>query len=106
MANYKEAAITGTKWQRANKITISNPHVGLPSISFAEEDLTVLSDGRMTNTPLSTLDQAFDNPATVFNLVNPLDGTVIGTATYQDVYVMMFSIYAALAAARDAAPAP
>lgn len=101
MANYREQAITGSKWLRSNKVTINNPFQGIPQITFSEEEITLLSDGRAVNSPAGLLEKTFETPEGSFNLVNPVDGSVIGTSSYQDVYVILHSLYISLAQARD-----
>lgn len=103
--NYREQAITGSKWVRSNRVTITHPYNGLSTIAFGEEEITMLSDGRTHTANLPGIRQAFDNPNTTFDLLNPQTGEVIGTASHLDVYVMLNSLYRDLAAKRDAAEA-
>ena len=39
-----------------------------------------------------------------FDVMHPITGAVISTATYQDVYVLLSSLYLSLATARDTPP--
>ena len=102
MANYRETELTGSKWVRSNRVTCINPYNGTPFISFGEEEITLLSDGRTTNAPLGEIHQDFTDPSVEFPLLNPATGESIGTATYGQVYVILHSLYMALAATRDA----
>jgi hypothetical protein len=102
MANYKEASVTGTKWTRAPRIVFLNPHNGVPSVQIEEEEITELADGRVVNTPLGSLTAALDNPAATFPLLNPADGSVVGSMTHGELYAAIFSMYMALGAIRDA----
>ncbi|MFC7460747.1 hypothetical protein [Hydrogenophaga defluvii] len=103
MSNYREQAISGQKWVRSNSVQISNPYQGLPVVRFGEEEIAVLSDGKTINTPLEGLTEPFTDPAKTFPLLNPVTGEALGaTASYQDVYVLLHSLYIALAVARDA----
>jgi hypothetical protein len=100
--NYRESAVTGSKWTRSQSVTVSNPLSGVPEIAFSEEEVSLLSDGRAINNPVGVLRKVFDTPATTFPLLNPVDNTVIGTASHQEVYILLHSLYMALAAERDA----
>jgi len=103
MANYKEEQLTADKWVRSNRVTITNPYQGVPKITFGEEEITLLSDGRAVNLPLQGLVQGFTDPTTVFPVLNPVTGEDTGTtATYGDLYVMLHSLYISLAKIRDA----
>ena len=53
MANYKESAISGTKWIRSNRVSLDNPYQGIPSILFDEEQITVAQGARMAGMSLS-----------------------------------------------------
>ena len=91
--------ITGKKWKRANVISIQNPLNGIPSISFNQEITASFDDGTFASIEYAgMITEQFINTAEAFNLLNPLDGTVIGTSTYQDAYVMLASLYAHIAA--------
>ena len=102
MADYKQATVSGTLWQRASQIIFNNPINGMPGVEFQEEQAVTVGDQTITN-KVGNLHANFDNPMGTFNLINPMDGTVIGTAHYQDVYVMVYSLYLDLATKRDAA---
>ena len=101
MSKYKEENLTGQKWVRSNRVTVLNPYDGAPVITFSEEEVALLSDGRSVNTPVGNLQKTFDDPIGSFDLLNPVDGSVIGSATYQDVYVILHSLYIWLAQERD-----
>jgi hypothetical protein len=105
MSDYKEASLTGSKWQRAHTVNIFNSYGGVPWIRFLEETITLLSDGQVQHVPAGEMQAEFTDPATSFNLISPLDNTtVIGSATYGDLHVMLHSLYFHLATARDNAP--
>ena len=44
---------------------------------------------------------ALTNPEEEFNLINPTDGSVIGIVKYQDVFVILHSLYISLDTPRD-----
>lgn len=101
MPNYKQTSIAGESWVRAYQIIIDNRYGQTPQIVFNEEEI---ADATTTtfNKHVSHIVESFSDPTKTFDLLNPVDGTVIGTVSYQDVYVMLSSLYAHLAAARDA----
>lgn len=102
MANYREQSLSGQKWVRSNSVHISNPYQGVPVLRFGEEEITTLSDGKTVNAPMQGLVEPFSDPAKTFPLINPVTGESLGaTASYQDVYVLLHSLYIALATARD-----
>jgi hypothetical protein len=93
MTDYLEQSITGKTWVRSDGVTISNPYGGAPECRFSKERITELSDGTKVNTQLPPVSDQFLNPAEQFNLLHPLTGDVVGTATYQEVYVMLYSLF-------------
>lgn len=98
--NYKESSISGTSWVRANKITITNGYNEVPTIHFHEEEVAEVN-GSVYRKELGAMTTEMTDGATTFPLINPMDGSVIGSATYQQLQVMMFSLYFALATKRD-----
>ncbi len=104
MADYKESLISGKKWQRCNRIQIENPYNGSKYINMVEEEIADIGDGIMVNTPKGNIIEPFADPAAVVNLINPETGESLGsTVTYQDIYVILHSLYIQLATQRDAA---
>ena len=101
MSDYKEVSLTGVSWQRAHLITIANSHGGTPWIKFQEERITQLSDGQVLHSPVGELIEEMVDPSTVFNVINPLTGDIVGTATYQDLQVLLYSLYFHLVGLRD-----
>lgn len=105
MANYKETTVAGTSYVRAREVHIDNPLGGPGKVQFMEEKVLNL-DGSVAVVPNPGLDflaESFtpDNVATSFAMMGP-DGTPTGaTATYQDVYNTLFSLYYHLALRRD-----
>lgn len=101
MANYRESSVAGTQYRRAGEVVISN---GLEkkSIQFIEQDVVVL-DGTVVVKHGDTIDELFtlENAATPFDLLNPETGEVLGSMTYQDLYVGLHSLYLHLATTRD-----
>lgn len=105
MANYKESQVSGTSWVRANEIIIGNPYEGMPQIHFREEEVLLVGDKTMrqpvAGMVFKPLTASFAEPATQFNLVHPDTDAVIGSSTYQDVQVLLYSLYRHLANIRD-----
>ena len=59
MADYKETSISGTAWQRAQMIIISN-HLGqLPTVTYQEEAIISLDDGHIQK-PLAAFGYQID----------------------------------------------
>lgn len=106
MADYNEKIISGqyTEYQRSNKIIVTNDLGSIPEITFMEQIVGTLPDGSKV-TPRNTkcVDQLM-NPAESFNLLNPIDDSIIGSLTYQDVYITLYSLYRHVAAKRDNPP--
>lgn len=89
MAEYQ-----GKKWRRSHKVCVSNPYGGVPTIIFNEEDIAEFADTSTASLgEKGAITESFTNPLETFNLINPLDGTVIGTSSYQQVYIMLHSLY-------------
>ena len=105
MQNYKETTVSGTSYVRANEVSIKNALNGYKGIMFVEEEVSILGE-KILRENVGPIHQEFsaENASTEFELLNPVTNEPIGsTATYQDVYVLLFSLYYHLAAARDAA---
>lgn len=102
MTNYKETTIAGSEYQRARLISITNEHNTNNSITFVEEKIKFFGDEHF-HTDVSSIVETLtaENATQQFNLLNPVDGTTIGTATYQDLYVLLYSLYIKLANDRD-----
>jgi hypothetical protein len=102
MSDYKESSLTGNKWQRAHTVNIYNSYGGIPWVKFVEEIITNLSDGQILHSPVGELQAEFTDPTTTFNLVSPVDNeTIVGSATYGELHVMLHSLYFHLASIRD-----
>lgn len=105
MPNYKETNVTGTSYVRANEVTVRNVLDGYKGIMYVEEEVSILGEKIMREN-VGALHQEFtaENASTEFPLLNPVTNEPIGaTATFQEVYVLLFSLYYHMAALRDAA---
>ena len=88
------ADILGKKWVRACSVHISNPLGGVPSIVFSQEVVASFDDGTtLTLESSANIVDDFKDPTESFNLLNPADDSIIGTATYQDIYVMLYGLH-------------
>jgi hypothetical protein len=107
MASYQESTVTGTAWKRCNKIEIRNPYQGQKLAIFLEEELTSLANGKIIQEPSTNIQEPFADPTKIVELVDPTTGTPLGnTVTYQEIYVILHSLYIQLADERDAASIP
>jgi len=103
--NYQQSTIQGeiTIWRRARRVCINNNFEQMPEIEFYEEEKTITPNAVLSR-DTETLKETFTNPLEEFNLLHPETGEVIGTAKYQDIYVMLYSLYMKLAERRDNPP--
>jgi len=114
MSEYREAAVEGTSRVRARAMHFNNPLDGLPSVYVEEERVTLLNGhniitdcaGVMGSGELPVISEPLTDMAATFALRDPVTGaldTSGATATYGQVYVLLYSLYWHLAEARDAA---
>lgn len=103
MASYKESTVSGSIWTRANNVTLLNPYGELPTAIFQEENVVALSDGKYVSQSAGSCTDVFtpESSSETFNLLHPSTGDIIGTAAYQDVYVLLSSLYLHVANKRD-----
>lgn len=102
MADYKEGAVAGMKWNRASKIVITNELGINPSILFVEQEVIALPDGTNIQRDVGNLYGTFD-PELAFDLYDPITGEIAaGQATMNDVYELIYSYFRHVAAERDA----
>lgn len=85
--------------------TISYGPLGVPtSMSISEEMVVVLSDASTLNFPITTgaLQATITDPSQAFNVVDPTNGAIVGTKTFAQLKIDLYSLYLYLAAIRDA----
>lgn len=107
MTKYNQANVSGESWLRAYQIICYNGYDEEPRIRYDEENLIALSNGEILRNSsgksiVKTL--TVDNALTNFKLRDPTTGECIGnsTSTFQNLYVMLYSLYFHLAKERDA----
>lgn len=100
--DYKADTIKGK--QRAFEMLVKNPDGGIPTIDFSEELVVRDGDTVIYQKDTGHATDSLTDPAEVVQLVNPVTGEVIGEFTYQDYYVMSYSVYRHVAAKRDELP--
>ena len=104
MPDYKEAAVTGTSWQRCCQIVIDNPRNAVPTVRFDEESVMAMSDGTEVRRTVGNLALPFD-PAKLIPLRDPATGELTGdVSSYGMAYVLLYSAYLAAATERDTPP--
>ena len=101
MPNYKEASVSGAVFQHAYQIIIDNPYQGNPHITFLEEEVITLSDGKIVKVSVPGCSGDFKVDAT-FPLLHPETGQYLGEATHGQLQLMMYSLYMSLRAQVDA----
>lgn len=101
--NYRQTEGTATTWRRSSQVQILNPWGGIPSIRFSEEDVANVN-GQDIKMPLMFSVNAEFHSAAEIPLINPETGESLGkSATHEDLYVLLHSLYIQLAARRDEA---
>lgn len=96
--------VSGTKWKRSNIVKIYNDLDATPSVIFKEQ--WVIDDGEIKmKQPAGGCSDKMENPSETFDLLNPETQEVIGSMSYQEVYVALHSLYRHVAGKRDAAAA-
>lgn len=104
MSNYKQSAVTGESWVRAVRVVLENPLGGGAAATFIEETVVSTPAGNIMQAAGNVVEPfTVDNAAEAFDVLNPETGEVVGSATYQDVYALLHSLYYHVAAKRDAA---
>ena len=102
MADYKEQAVAGKQWTRCNLVLIDNTFNAAPSISFQEEQVTIVGE-EIFKKNSGSINLTFD-PSRVIPLIDPATGNPTGaTTTFGEIQVALWSLYMAEAVARDSA---
>lgn len=113
MPKYNEATVVGETWRRSPGLTGTNVFGTNPILSYDEEDLLLLEDNSVMRRPVVGpsnrlfVELSAENALTQFQLRNPQTEEYIEAyATYQDLFVLVHSLYFHLAKIRDRGPSP
>lgn len=99
--NYQEKNVTGKSWKHCHSVLVNNDFGVPPMFTFHEKLLTQLDD-QVIQEPTGCVSGFFD-PVGVIQLRNPETGELTGEImTQADMYTALWSLYIALAEARDA----
>jgi hypothetical protein len=108
MPKYNETNVIGESWIRPNRVMFSIKYKENATISYQEEEILNVSENEVIKTIKTVgsnlLTETFtpNNANTTFELINPETELPTGnTATYQDLYVLIHSLYFHLAKKRD-----
>lgn len=105
MNDYRQSLVSGSTYQRGRSLYFENPRNATRSLLVREERVTVLADREIAEFS-GEIRKNVTDLTVEFPLRNPVDNELIGqTATYQDLYVLLFSLYWHLAEERDASEA-
>ena len=103
MPNYKQSSVTaGEAWTRAYQVVIENRLDQVPVIVFNEE-IVVNTGTTKVSKHISSVGESFQDPTKTFELIHPETGANLGTASYQQLYVFLSSLYLHVAQNRDIA---
>lgn len=101
--DYKSSQLSGSQWQRCNRVVINNHYGSTPQITLNEEVISEVG-GKVFREDAGAISVAF-NPDAVVELLNPTTGEPLGaTMTQGQIHVALWSLYMTSALARDAAP--
>lgn len=102
MADYKEQAVSGKRWQRASRIVIRLPFGQAPTMLVDEESITE-AGGQAHVTPIqaTNLFMQFD-PVRTFPLRNPITDELTGdNGAHADLQVLLYSLVRHMQTLRD-----
>jgi len=100
MANYKQEALNGAKYNRFSRITIYNPLNQTAAVSVAEEQVLSL-DGEIIKREVGEVSKSFD-PTEMFQERDPQTGELTGkTLNAYEVYKAIYSYVITMAIQRD-----
>lgn len=109
MPKYNESTITGESWRRSFQLFGINEYGSGPEITFNEEDVVLMESGKLLKSFAGKVGTTFtaENATTQFQLRNPASDEYIDQySTYQDVFVLLHSLYFHLAKERDKGQKP
>lgn len=103
MANdYRQTDVAGTSYVRGRSMYFENPKGCVPSVLIRLEEVINLADRQMTR-DAGEIIKSFDDMTVEFPLRDPATNDVIEgqTATYGQVFALLFSAFWHLAEERD-----
>ena len=103
MSNYRESSASGTSHVRAHTVVFNNQEQ-YKSAEFHEEKVIVMEDGEVIRKRTGAINESFtvENSVNEFPVIDPISGQDTGaTATYGQVYALLYSLYLELAVSRD-----
>ena len=103
MSNYRESSASGTSHVRAHTVVFNN-NEQYKSAEFHEEKVIVMEDGDVIRKRTGAINEAFtvENSVNEFPVIDPISGQDTGTtASYGQVYALLYSLYLELAVNRD-----
>ena len=103
MTNYQHGDVNGEAWMRAYEVRIDNP-MGYPKYATFSEERVIHIAGDFIRQPAGQCRIALDadNLGETFDLLHPETGVKLGTSTYGQVQLALYSLYSHAAAKRDA----
>ena len=93
-----EVTVTTTRFDRAYKVTVNYPNQGVPTIRYDLERIERTNGDDKSLGVVGHFEESLmpANKETTFNLINEA-GDVLGTATYEQVQLMLYSLFFHLA---------
>lgn len=103
MSNYNEKNLSGVKWTRSHKIVIDNPYIGIPSITFYEQEVVSSPDmPSVSIIPTQSILVKNYAPLEVIDILDPETGAPTGiTMSSEALYAALYSLYVKAATERD-----
>ena len=93
-----EQTIRITEFDRAYKVTVNYPNAGTPSIRFDLERIERRNGVDRSKGIVGNFEETLnpDNQDTVFDVIDQ-EGNVVGSAKYEDVQALLYSLFFHLA---------
>ena len=100
MQNYKETTVNGLSYQRARLVQITNEHEKVPTVTFVEEEITLVGDKKI-HADVAQITANFETDG-VINWLNPeTDEPMNISTTHQELRIILYSLYKQKAFERD-----
>ena len=103
MGLYKPFTFKGDGYKRAKQIIADNPLNGVPSVTFREQKVFETAGGDVITQECGEFREEMrpDTVTTAFPLLDMLGNETGRTATFADVYRILYSLYVFLGDQRD-----